>query len=368
VVGSVFCHFIFIARRVGSRWFSPPSLTDARVFAKLDTVKEILNSMFPIQAVSSFEQLKLISDPRRLAILRQLMAGPASLTMLGRSLHEHPAWVRHHLAQLESAGLVELVETRSHAGAVEKFYRARASGFLVQELILPQNPARPLIVFSGSHDLAMELLAKMLSPHVDILTLPVGSLDGLVALRQNICNIAGAHLLDSSGEYNLPFVHHIFPDREMQVVTLAHREQGLMVAPGNPRSIRSLVDLSRPDLTFINRNAGSGTRLWLDRQLQRHGISPQAIPGFKDTVSTHTECARRVQAGSADVALGLRAAARQHDLDFIPLFHERYDIVFMKEQAPLLAPLLENIQQLTFRRGVKALTGYEVKHTGEQIL
>ncbi|HEY5270336.1 MAG TPA: substrate-binding domain-containing protein, partial [Anaerolineales bacterium] len=236
--------------------------------------------MLPIQPLQSFEQLKLLADPRRLAILRKLMAGSASLTMLGKALGEYPAWVRHHLKQLEAAGLVELVETRVQSGVVEKFYRARASGFLVQELILPENPTRPMIVFSGSHDLAVELLASQLSDHLDMLTLPVGSLDGLVALRQNLCNLSGAHLLDTNGEYNLPFIRHFFPDRVMQVVTLAHREQGLMTSAGNPKMIRSLADLGRSEVTFINRNPGSGTRLWLDRQLKAEGIPTDIIPGY----------------------------------------------------------------------------------------
>ena len=323
--------------------------------------------MFPIQSLQSFEQLKLLADPRRLAILRQLMVGPASLTMLGKVLGEHPAWVRHHLKKLEAAGLVVLVETRVQSGVVEKFYRARASGFLVQELILPENPARPVIVFSGSHDLAVELLADQLSDYLDILTLPVGSLDGLVTLRQNLCHLSGAHLLDPGGEYNLPFIRHFFPDRAMQVVTLAHREQGLMTEAGNPKAIRSLADLGRADVTLINRNPGSGTRLWLDRQLQGQGIPTESIPGYGNAVSTHTECARLVQAGKADVAHGLRAAAHRFGLDFIPLFHERYDIVFSQERSSLLAPLLDTIQTRAFRRGVEALTGYETMHTGEQI-
>jgi len=323
--------------------------------------------MLPVQPLRSFEQLKLLADPRRLAILRQLMAGPASLTVLGKILGEHPAWVRHHLKQLESAGLVELIETRVQSGVVEKFYRARAGGFLVQELILPENPAHPAIVFSGSHDLAVELLASQLHQHFDILTLPVGSLDGLVALRQNLCNFSGAHLLDLNGEYNLPFIRHFFPDRAMQVVTLAHREQGLMVMAGNPKSIHSLADLSRQDVTFINRNPGSGTRLWLDRQLQVQRIPPESIHGYATAISTHTECAHLVQAGKADVALGLRAAAYQFGLDFLPLFHERYDIVFPQEQKTIIAPLLDTLQTRAFRRGVEALTGYETSHTGEQI-
>jgi DNA-binding transcriptional ArsR family regulator len=173
--------------------------------------------MTSIQTLRSFEQLKLLADPRRRAILQQLMSGPASLTMLGKTIGEHPAWVRHHLKQLEAAGLVDLVETRIQSGVVEKFYRACAGGFLVQELILPQNRQRPVIVFSGSHDLAVELLTNLVSSHLDVLTLPIGSLDGLMALRQNLCNISGAHLLDASGEYNLPFIRHFFPDRTMQV-------------------------------------------------------------------------------------------------------------------------------------------------------
>ncbi len=323
--------------------------------------------MFPIQPLRSFEQLKLLADPRRLAILRQLMAGPASLTLLGKALCQHPAWVRHHLKQLEAAGLVELVETRVQSGVVEKFYRARASGFLVQELILPENPARPVIVFSGSHDLAVELLANQLSDYLDVLTLPVGSLDGLVTLRQNLCNLSGTHLLDASGEYNLPFIRHFFPDRAMQVVTLAHREQGLMTATGNPKAIRSLADMARADVTFINRNTGSGTRLWLDRQLQTLDILAESIHGYENAVSTHTECAHLVQTGKADVALGLRAAARQFGLDFLPLFHERYDIVFTQEQSTLLSPLLDTLQTSAFRRGIESLTGYETMHTGEKI-
>jgi putative molybdopterin biosynthesis protein len=323
--------------------------------------------MLPISPLHSLEQLKLLTDSRRLSILRRLMDGPASLTMLGKSIGEHPAWVRHHLMQLEGAGLVELVETRIQAGVVEKFYRACASGFLIQELILPENPNRPTIVFSGSHDLAVELLATQLSEYLNILTLPVGSLDGLVALRQNLCNLSGTHLLDTSGEYNLPYIRHLFPDRAMQVITLAYREQGLITFPGNPKSISSLADLARTDVTFVNRNPGSGTRLWLDQQLLQQGIPSGRIHGFETTVSTHTECSTLVKSGKIDVALGLKAAANQFNLGFIPLFHERYDIVFSQEQRPALAPLLDTIQTSAFRRGVEALTGYETMHTGEQI-
>jgi putative molybdopterin biosynthesis protein len=323
--------------------------------------------MLPIQPIQSFEQLKLLADPRRLAILRILMSTPASLTQIGAAIGEHPAWVRHHLKQLESAGLVELVETKIESGVVEKFYRARAGGLLLQQVILPENPNHPTIVFSGSHDLAVELLAEKLAPHISMLIMPVGSLDGLVSLRQNLCHISGCHLLDTDGDYNLPFVRRLFPDRSMQVLTLAHREQGLIVASGNPKAIRNLSDLTRAEVTFINRNPGSGTRLWLDRQLVAQNISTDAIRGYGTVVRTHTEIAAAIQRGAADVGIGLHAAAIRCGLDFIPLFHERYDLVLPQEQASMLTPLLDTIQTSAFRQRVEALIGYETTHTGEQI-
>jgi putative molybdopterin biosynthesis protein len=323
--------------------------------------------MSSIQYLRSFEQLKVLADPRRRAILRYLMTGPASLTMLGKAIGEHPAWVRHHLKKLEAAGFIELVETRIQSGVVEKFYRANAGGYLVQELILPNDEDHPVIVFSGSHDLAVELLTDLLTGHLEVLTLPIGSLDGLVALRQNLCHIAGAHLLDPSGEYNLPFIRHFFPDRNMQVITLAHREQGLMLRAGNPKGVHSLADLAREDLTFINRNPGSGTRLWLDHQLKEEALPIDRIHGYSNEVNTHTGCASLVSTEQADVALGLRAAAHQLGLDFIPLFHERYDLIFMQEQNNVLLPLLDMIQTKPFRKRIKAMTGYDTAHSGELI-
>jgi molybdate-binding protein/DNA-binding HxlR family transcriptional regulator len=319
------------------------------------------------EIIKAFDQIKLLADKRRLAILRKLMAGPATLTQLGEAMQEHPAWIRHHVKQLELAGLVELVETRVTAGVVEKFYRARAGGMLLQELVLPDIPSIPSVIFSGSHDLAVELLAQKLAKKLNIMILPVGSLDGLVSLRQGLCHLSGCHLLDVNGEYNLPFIRHFFPDRTVLAFTLAHREQGLMTAPDNPKAIRSLTDLTRCDVTFINRNPGSGTRLWLDRQLQTQSLASEHIRGYKNTVNTHTECARLVQDGKTDVALGLHAAAFQHNLGFIPLFQERYDLIIPQEQMKLLQPLLNILQTRPFRRAVSGLIGYDTTHTGEQI-
>jgi putative molybdopterin biosynthesis protein len=322
--------------------------------------------MKKVEPLHAFEQIKLLSDARRLQILRLLMASPASLTQLAKILHQSPAWVRHHILALESAGLIELSEVRITGKVMEKFYRAKAGAFLLQELILPEG-GKPAIVFSGSHDLALEKISAQIADHLTLLTLPVGSLDGLVNLRQGLCQISGAHLLDKTGEYNTPFVRHLFPDRVMDLVTLAYRTQGLMLAPGNPKGVRGAADLAQAGLRFINRNPGSGTRLWLDKELARLGIHSGAVDGYEHVVNTHTECARAIASGAADAALGLQASARQHNLDFIPLFEERYDLVLPREQENALSPLLDHIQTIAFRRDLNALTGYNTSHSGEQI-
>jgi len=322
--------------------------------------------MKTIASLTSFDQIKLLADPRRMEILRLLMAQAATLSQLGRALGKHPAWVQHHIKALEAGGLVEIAEVRVTAGVTEKFYRARAGGFLLREMILPQG-GKPALVFSGSHDLALERLAQQLARHVEIIVHPVGSLDGLVNLRMGLCSLSGAHLLDVSGDYNTPFVSRLFPDRRMHLVTLAHRTQGWMTAPGNPRGIRGAADLLQPGLRFVNRNPGSGTRLWLDGELNRLGIAPETVSGYGRVVKTHTEAALTIQAGEADVALGLEAAAIQLGLDFVPLFAERYDLVLPEEKLRALAPLLDTLQTATFRRGVEGLRGYDTAHTGEEI-
>jgi putative molybdopterin biosynthesis protein len=320
-----------------------------------------------VEDLHEFDQIGLLADPRRREILRRLMAGPATLTQLGQAMGEHPAWIRHHLKRLEQGGLIELAEVRQRGGAQEKLYRAKAGALVLRQMILPDDSARRAIVFAGSHDLAVELLAGLLAENLRILTYPVGSLDGLMALRQGLCHLSGAHLLDATGEYNVPFVRHVFPDRLVLLITLAHREQGLMLAPGNPKRLRSLTDLARPGVVFVNRQRGSGTRLWFDRQVHDLGLPPEQIEGYAREVSTHTECAAQVARGAADSAVGLRAAASQKGLDFLPLFQERYDLILPQDRVEDLSPLLDMLQSGAFRREVSSLVGYDTTHTGHSI-
>lgn len=322
--------------------------------------------MKTIQSLHAFDQIKLLADSRRLEILRLLMASPATLTQLARTLNQSPAWIRHHILALQSAGLVEIAEVRRTGKVIEKFYRAKAGGLLLQEIVLPKGK-KPAVIFSGSHDLALEGIADHLSKHVNLLSLPVGSLDGLINLRQGLCQISGAHLLDESGEYNTPFVRHLFPDREVEIITLAYRTQGLLLAAGNPKVIKQVPDIARADVRFANRNPGSGTRLWMDAELRKLGIPAENVNGYDTVVKTHTEAAALVASDKADVSLGLQAAAHQHGLDFIPLFEERYDLVLSSENESTLSPVLDYLQTAAFRNELNALTGYSSAHSGEQI-
>lgn len=332
---------------------------DSRIRKNLIVVKKI-------DSVRSFGMIKLLADPRRMDILRLLMASPATLTRLARTMKQSPAWIRHHILALQSAGLIEVSEIRKTGKVTEKFYRAKADALLLQEIILPKTK-KPVVIFSGSHDLALEGIAEHLEKHVTLLSMPVGSLDGLVNLRQGLCQISGSHLLDENGEYNTPFVRHLFPDRDVELVTLAYRTQGLMLVSGNPKEIKKISDAAKPNIRFVNRNAGSGTRLWLDAELHKLQIPVEAINGYERVVKTHSDAASAIQLGKADAALGLQAAAHQHGLDFIPLFEERYDLVLPRENEEKLLPVLEYIQTLDFRQSLTSLTGYNAVHSGEQI-
>lgn len=322
--------------------------------------------MRKVEPISSFDKIKLLADSRRMEILRLLMASPATLTHLARTLKQSPAWIRHHILTLESADLIEVSEVRKTGKVMEKFYRAKADALFLQEIILPKTK-KPAVIFSGSHDLALEGIAEHLEKHVTLLSMPVGSLDGLVNLRQGLCQISGSHLLDVTGEYNTPFIRHLFPDRDVEIVTLAYRTQGLILASGNPKGIQKISDVARPNVRFVNRNPGSGTRLWFDTELNKLKIPSEKISGYDRVVSTHSDAASAVQSGQADAALGLQAAAHQNDLDFIPLFEERYDLVLPRENERILTPILDYLQTSTFRNSLTLLTGYNAAHSGEQI-
>jgi len=224
----------------------------------------------------------------------------------------------------------------------------------------------------GSHDVILDLLAQFLSEHDRrFVSANVGSQGGLVALRRGEAHLAGSHLLDPlTGEYNISYLKQYLPDVPVRLMTLVGREQGLLVKRGNPKGLGGLEDLTRPKVQFVNRQRGAGTRVLLDYHLNLLGIPAEQILGYNQEEYTHLGVAAAVASGRADCGLGIASAAQALDLDFVPLFNERYDLVIPLEyaQTDLLSPLFEVVNDPNFHRAVAALPGYDVSVMGKVIL
>ncbi len=234
----------------------------------------------------------------------------------------------------------------------------------------PEEIARTIVAI-GSHDLTLDLMSQFLAEQgLRLSSANVGSQGGLVALRRGESHLAGSHLLDpETGGYNVSYIRQYLPETPVVLVTLVGREQGLLVQKGNPKGIRTLTDLGRDDVTFVNRQRGAGTRVLLDFELGKLGIAPRSVRGYEHEEYTHLAVAAAVQSGAADCGLGIHAAAQALDLDFIPLFNERYDLVIPQEhhESSLLKPLLDLLHDDRFRQAVAALPGYDVSRMGEVV-
>jgi molybdopterin molybdotransferase/putative molybdopterin biosynthesis protein len=294
------------------------------------------------------------SDPRLLTIRQTRLSNMMSNGILealsqGYSLEEIEAAFSVHLDRWRE----EQKDTAQAARALSK-----------------KTEMRKGLVIVASHDLALNMLVSRLrqkNPEVKIHVTYAGSLGGLIALQEGRADLAGIHLLDAeTGEYNCPYVKHLLPGREVAIVHLAYRIQGLMFAAGNPKRIKSLEDLRRPDVTLINRQKGSGTRILLDQGLRQLGIAPSHVKGYAHEVDTHLAIARSILGGKADVGLGIEAAARARHIDFLPLYRERYDMVMPIEnyKSKKLAPLLKVIADKDFQHAVTEAGGYDTSQTG----
>ncbi len=225
--------------------------------------------------------------------------------------------------------------------------------------------------FAGSHDLAMELLLQRLQqdePERVAEVRFVGSLGGLIALARDEADVAGVHLWDAlTDSYNLPYVRRLLPGRRLALVTLAQRALGFIVPPGNPQDIGGLSDLTRDEVRWVNRQTGSGTRVWLDDKLQAAGIDPAQIRGYEREEATHMSVAQAVEAGEATVGLGIQAAAAAYGLHFVPLTEETYQLVVPETvwEQPVWQTLLSAIRTEDFAAAITGLGGYNIAATGQ---
>jgi molybdopterin molybdotransferase/putative molybdopterin biosynthesis protein len=310
--------------------------------------------------------------PRARARLARKLASPLGLD----------DWVRVRLGVVGGT----MVATPLPRGAGVLTSLVRADGLLVVpagleghhageevdvELLRGIDEIAATIVAIGSHDLVLDLAASALraeDPMVTLASSNVGSLGGLVALRDGLCHLAGSHLLDpATGEYTLPYLDRL--QVQVSVVRLVHRDQGLLVASGNPLGLEGIGDLTRPGVRYVNRQRGAGTRVLLDFELGRLGVSPGEIDGYAREEPTHLAVAAAVAAGRADAGLGIMAAARAFGLDFVPVTQEPYDLVVAAEamDSPLLAPLWSLLRSDRFQSSVTELGGYSTKEMGRRI-
>ena len=197
----------------------------------------------------------------------------------------------------------------------------------------------------------------------------MGSMAALQALQRGEVHVAGMHLFDPvTGESNLPFLRRSLNGSHYEVVTFATWEEGFLVRPGNPKSIRTAADLIESTVTLVNREEGSGARLLLDQRLRTSGVEQAQVRGYERIVSSHFEVARAIAERQADVGIGIRSAAQLFNLDFIPLQAARYDLVVPKpylKSHPTLAHLFETLASRSFRNEIEALGGYDTSETGK---
>ena len=338
---------------------------------------------YPVSAVISFREFV-----RPLLFHMQGLKAPEPETIeaaMGRKLPSKPGLEEHVRVILGKVGDRAIaIPLSGGAGMMTSLVRAdgilrippEISGYseneiTTVELLTSKQQLQNRLLVIGSHDLTIDLLASAVKERsegrITISSSNVGSMGGLVAIEKGIAHLAGSHLLDTeTGEYNRSYVARLVTRTPVVLLTLVYRWQGFIVARGNPKNVRGIEDLQRSDIGFINRQAGSGTRILLDYEMHKAGIDPKSVPGYRSEEYTHMSVAMAVASGRADIGLGILAAAKALDLDFLPVARERYDLVIPEKLLgdDRIELLLDIIRSPKFIGQVLALGGYEVEETG----
>lgn len=283
--------------------------------------------------------------------------------------HDPTPLRRATLFNRTEAFLLEIMTAGYSPEEVEQSLRVALDRWRTYTSEPDENPPA-VLRFVGSHDPAIALIAAHYHEVSGGYTLQLsftGSLGGLIALAESKADLAGCHLWDEkTGTYNEPFVRKLLPGKKVVLLTLAHRRVGLILPPGNPLGMGTLADLTQAEARFVNRQPGSGTRVWLDAQLRREGIEAADISGYQDARMTHFEVARAISKGQANVGLGVETAALAFGLDFKLLTTERYDLVIPAEKWELdsVQALKRWLDGAQAKAAIHNLGGYDVAETG----
>lgn len=239
------------------------------------------------------------------------------------------------------------------------------------QLLAPRSRMENTLVVIGSHDPLLDELADMMhrrDGNVYVSSAHVGSMGGIMAIRRGEAHVAGCHLLDTeTGAYNRSFLRKYFPGGNVKLVRCVGRQQGLMVAPGNPRNIREFSQIAQAGVRYVNRQKGSGTRILTDYLCKKEGLDPAAIYGYDREELTHTSVAAQIASGSADAGMGIYSAARLYGLEFIPVCIEEYDLIIPDHawDTPQVRQLMDTLRSDAFREKLLSLGGYTLEAPGE---
>lgn len=341
------------------------------------------NPGYPVSALISFEQLVMpllsrmqgmeFPEPQKIrAVLAKNLPSRGGIEEFRRMITGKLGTAYVCVPLKKGAGAITTITRANSILRIPSSSEGESQGSEVElELIRPIEEISRTILCTGSHDLTLDLLHDFLKkgyPAYPLASTHVGSLGGIMAIKENMTHIAGSHLLDpDTGEYNVRYIRQYLPGREIALITLAHRQQGFMVPAGNPKNIKNVHDLVRDDILFINRQAGSGTRVLLDYELAKAGLEGELVNGYDNEEYTHMSVAVAVLSGKADAGLGILAAARALQLDFIPVTEERYDLIVPEEylSMPSIKQLLVIINSAAFKRMVEEMGGYSTRETGQ---
>ena len=264
-------------------------------------------------------------------------------------------------SQAQADGILEIPADREGL-AVAELARVK--------LLYPESSLRDNLVLAGSNDPLLEMLQELLITSEEKIQLRLqsrGSQAGIHSLIRGEADLTTAHLLDpETGEYNLPYLKQIAGE-PLELLTLAWRDQGLYLKPDSQFEIKNISDLKAENIIFINRQQGAGTRILFDYQLAKSNINPVEIKGYDREEYTHAAVAQAVAVGSADTGLGIRAVAKAFGLDFVPLFSERFEMIYPARLADdyRIKKIKEIIKSKKFQKYLTEQTGYNLKDTGQ---